>query len=208
MLRWITLMSISLWVATPAWAHPYGTKFHSMRHELRMGEQGLEAVVILEVPTPVVLRTYQKRYAEAEISNEDAERDFLAWWCERLGQGLTLTIDGQPASGRWVQADHPSNGRGGEKFFVYLLSFQLDAQPSAGERVEVVLDNRSLPKAKMYYSSFAEASSGWSVASNSARDLIGDKADAAEVSEDPEAWTRDEAARALTVVFEPQPAGT
>ncbi len=202
MLHRLLLPILALLVATSAWAHPYGTKFHSMRHELRMGDEGLEAVVILEVPTPVVLRTYQKRYAEAEISTEDAEKDFLDWWCGRLGQGLQISLDGQPAAGSWKPADHPSNGRGGEKFFVYLLSFDFEAQPSLGQRVEVGLDNASLPKAKMYYSSFAEASGAWRVASNSARDLIGEKADAAEVSEDPAAWTRDEEARTLKVVFE------
>jgi hypothetical protein len=200
--RWLTLLLVSLLLAAPVSAHPFGTKFHSMRHELRMGEQGLEVVVILEVPTQVVLRAYQSRYAEAEISTEDAERDFLAWWCERLGQGLQLTVDGQPAAGRWVQADHPSNGRGGEQFFVYLLSYELQQQPAPGGRVEVGLVNASLPKAKMYYSSFAEASGGWRVVANSARDLIGAKADAAEVSDDPDAWTRDEGARSLAVVFE------
>lgn len=200
--RLITALLLSLLLASPAAAHPFGTKFHSMRHELRMGEQGLEVVVILEVPTPVVLRAYQSRYAEAEISTEDAERDFLGWWCERLGEGLALSVDGQPAAGSWVPADHPSNGRGAEQFFVYLLSFRFEGPPPAGERVLVALDNASLPKAKMYYSSFAEASGGWRVASNSARDLIGAKADAAEVSEDPTAWTRDQAARSLKVVFE------
>ncbi len=201
MIRQLTALLLSLLVAGPAAAHPFGTKFHSMRHELRMGEQGLEAVVILEVPTQVVLRIYQSRYAEAEISTQDAEADFLAWWCARLGEGLALTVDGQPAPGRWEAADHPSNGRGAEKFFVYLLSFRFEGPVPSGTQVEVGLSNASLPKAKMYYSSFAEASGAWRVDSNSARDLIGDRADAAEVSEDPTAWTRDEAARSLKVVF-------
>jgi len=202
MLRWISLALLSLLVAAPAAAHPFGTKFHSMRHELRLGEEGLEAVVVLEVPTPVVLRTYQKRYAEQEITTAEAEQDFMAWWCGRLGEGLQLTVDGQPAAGTWKPADHPSNGRGAEKFFVYLLSFEFEVQPTLGSAVEVGLINASLPKAKMYYSSFAEASGTWRVGSNSARDLLGDKADEAEVSEDPDAWTRDEGARSLKVVFE------
>jgi hypothetical protein len=199
--RLLTVL-IALFLASPAMAHPFGTKFHSMRHELRMGDQGLEAVVILEVPTPVVLRTYQQRYDDAGITTEEAERDFMAWWCGRLGEGLSLKVDGQPAAGAWRPADHPSNGRGAENFFVYLLSFEFEQPPTLGQRVEVRVDNTSLPRAKMYYSSFAEASGAWRIASNSARDLIGEKADAEEVSEDPAAWTRDEAARSLKVVFE------
>ncbi len=201
MLRSLALLMLSLLVAAPASAHPFGTKFHSMRHELRMTDEGLEAVVVLEVPTPVVLRTYQKRYADAPVTTEEAEADFLAWWIGRLAEGLELTVNGEPAEGAWVKADHPSNGRGAEQFFVYLLSFSFEAQPEPGAELRVGLINASLPKAKMYYSSFAEAAGGWSVASNSARDLIGAKADVAEVSEDPDAWTRDEAARSLEVVF-------
>ncbi len=202
MVRPFAALLLAALTASPALAHPFGTKFHSMRHELRMGEQGLEAVVILEVPTPVVLRTYQDRYAEAEISTEDAERDFLDWWCGRLAEGLALQVDGQPVQGHWKKAEHPSNGRGAENFFVYLLQFDFEQAPPLGERVEVQLSNTSLPKAKMYYSSFAEASGAWRVADNSARALIGEKADAAEVSQDPSAWTRDEAARSLKVIFE------
>ena len=202
MFRWLVLLLPCLFVAAPASAHPFGTKFYSMRHELRVGDTGLEAVVVLEVPTPVVLRAYQSRYADAEISTQDAERDFLAWWCSRLAQGMALKVNGEPAPGQWVQADHPSNGLGGEKFFVYLLSFQADGALELGSRVELELDNASMPKARMYYSSFADASGGWRVAENSARDLIGDKADTEEVSEDRAAWTRDERARQLKVVFE------
>jgi hypothetical protein len=105
----------------------------------------------------------------------------------------------------WAPGAGPRSDRGrpaGERFFVYLLRFAFDAQPQHDRRVEVGLDNASMPKAKMYYSSFAEAGAPWSVASNSARELLGEKADAAEVSEDPAAWTRDEGARTLRVVFE------
>ena len=182
-------------------AHPYGTKFHSMRHEIRVSADGLEAVVILEVPTPVVLRQYQKRYGEAEVTPEDADKDFLAWQCGRLGEGLALAVNGEPAVGQWVPADHPSNGRGGERFFVYLMSFSFDHPPALGDRIDVTLPNASLPKAKTYYSGFADAGAPWLVAENSARDLIGDRADAKEVDDDPDAWTRDEAARTLKVVF-------
>ncbi len=184
-----------------AHAHPYGTKFHSMRNELRVTPEGVEAVVVLEVPTQVVLRQYKQRYAEAEIAPEDADRDFLAWQCDRLGEGLRLSVNGEPAEGSWVPADHPSNGRGGERFFVYLMRFAFDAAPALGERIELALDNGSLPRARMYYSGFAEAGEPWAVVSNSARDLIGEKADAKEVDDDPDAWTREEAARRLEAVF-------
>ncbi len=202
MSRALVPLLLALLLGPEAWAHPYGSKFHSMRHELRLGERDVEAVVVLEVPTQVVLRAYQKRYSHAEISTEDAERDFLSWWCGRLTEGLSLTVDGQPAKGRWQQADHPSNGRGGEEFFVYIVRFAFDEAPAQDRAVELVLDNASLPKARTYFSAYAQADAPWRVATNSARELIGGKADVEEVSEDPAAWTQDEAARSLRVVFE------
>jgi len=172
-----------------------------MRSELRITGAGIEAVVTLEVPTPVVLRSYQQRYAEVEQTPEDLDRDFFQFQCERLGQGLSLALDGAPVEGAWVPVDHPSNGLGGELFFVYLMRFEPAQPPQLGAAATLTLRNESLPKARMYLSGYAEAGLPWAVASNSARDLIGQRADEKDVGDDPDAWTRDEQARVLEVSF-------
>jgi len=122
-----------------------------------------------------------------------------------LKEGLQVRLNGEPLSGDWTPADVPINGKGGENFFLYILTFaptrlDLDSAP-----VEITIDNQSFPRAPMYYSAYAAGDQGWNVAENSVEPLLGEASAIADVSENPAGWTRNPSARQLRVRFERAP---
>ena len=109
-------------------------------------------------------------------------------------------MDGTPVKADFQPLEHPINGKAGEQFAVYLVGVQLDKpEKSWGTDFTLELTNTAFTEPPMFHSAFAKASEPWTVAANSARDVLGDAVDIEDASEIPEAWKQDEALRTLTI---------
>lgn len=187
---------------TPAAAHPFAATEYSLRTAFKASDEGLVAFVVLEVPIPVVMKGIGVA-AEDDLSakkrkvvryNEDT-------W-KAMASGLTLKVDGTPVKGEWLAIEHELNGKAAEGFFVYMVGFAF-ADPTAAVRKDkctVTVENSGYADVPMWYSGSAVALEPWTVASNTAQDVLGEAS--ARSLTDPDRWTRDDKMRQMEVRFE------
>lgn len=198
------LLLLTLGVAN---AHPNEFSAYSMRSLVRMSENGLHAMVLLEVPINDVMNEFRERLIETEqvdpgnIEQEDIDEFNRLQW-ERLAAGLQIKINGETPEGAWEPVDTPINGKANAGFFVYMLWFKPD-QPDKewGAKITVEIDNQGYKDLQMYLSGYADSREPWQVTENSAQKLLGEGALVQEANVDPKAWTMDEAMRHLRVVY-------
>ena len=101
-------------------AHLFWPTFHSAKSALSIDAQkGLQAAVVIEVPTFELLARFKQHYADLDLMKEieagrfDAlEAKFRDLQFEQFARDLTLEIDGKPAAGKWRPVDTPINGKG------------------------------------------------------------------------------------------------
>src|SRR5688572_1369170 len=193
-------------------AHLFWPTFHSAKSALSIdAEKGLQAAVVIEVPTFELLASFNQHYADLDLMKEieagrfdELETKFRDVQFERFARDLALSIDGKPASGKWRAVETPINGKGTEGFFVYMLEFAFTAAPKLGDRVTVRLENKALPEAQVVMANVAEASAGWRVVESSIPppEEYPQLPEGAEYAqEDLAIWSIDPVKRDLRVVF-------
>ena len=206
-------LALLLCIALPASlaAHLFWPTFHSAKSALAIDqERGLQAVVVIEVPTFELLASFKEHYAALDLMAEieagrfdELETKFRDVQLERFAGALALEVNGRSAAGKWRPVDTPINGKGTEGFFVYMLEFAFDRPPELGQRVEVRLRNRALSEAQVVMANLAEAEDGWRVVESSIPPPAEypELPEGAEYSEELGLWSIDEAKRDLRVVF-------
>ena len=194
------LLPLAAVLVTPtAIAHPFSSDAYSLASVLRVSDRGVMAVVVLEVPVPVVLADVQSRIdagagRKKALSAHDKSR------FDDLGAGLSLTVNGQPQKVTWRPVEHPSNGKTAEGFFLYWVGAQLPLDDAWGQTVDVSLDNTAYSDVKMVYTGSAEARDGWTVTENSATTTLGVDVSTLDKN-DPAAWSEDPSLRKLQVTW-------
>jgi hypothetical protein len=192
-------------------AHLFWPTFHSAKSAVSLDDaKGLQAVVVIEVPTFELLASFKEHYASLDLMAEieagrfeELEAKFRDVQLERFAGALALEVDGKSAAGKWRPVDTPINGKGTEGFFVYMLEFAFDSPPALGERVEVLLHNKALPGLEVVMANVAEASGRWRVLESSIPPPAEypELPEGAEYSEELGLWSIDPAKRDLRVVF-------
>jgi hypothetical protein len=205
---------LAVWAVLPAAlsAHLFWPTFHSAKSALSIdAEKGLQAAVVIEVPTFELLAAFKQHYADLDLMKEieagrfdQLEAKFRDVQFERFARDLALSIDGKPAAGKWRAVETPINGKGTEGFFVYMLEFAFTAKPLLGDRVAVRLENKALPESQVVMANVAEASTGWRVAESSIPppEEYPKLPEGAEYAQDDIAiWSIDPVKRDLKIVF-------
>jgi hypothetical protein len=192
-------------------AHLFWPTFHSAKSALSIdAEKGLQAAVVIEVPTFELLARFKEHYADLDLLKEieagrfdELEAKFRDVQFETFTKALALSIDGKPATGQWRPVSTPINGKGTEGFFVYMLEFAFTAPPQLGKRVAVRLENKALAEAQVVMANVAEASGGWRVAESSIPppEKYPDLPEGAQYADDVALWSIDPVKRDLRVVF-------
>jgi hypothetical protein len=188
-------------------AHPFGQQYYALRSEVTMLADGPRIVVGGEVPIMVVLTEFRHFFRGVVRPGPAEDAAYLERKLEQLQEGLQLEVDGQPASGAWVALDDPRNGKSAEGSFTYFLVFE-PAQPwdLSADRLSLELGSGAYRDVPLWFSAYAvvapEGTTGWAVADNSARALLGAAADDPTALTEPSGWSQDEAMRSTQVVFE------
>ncbi len=192
-------------LSVEAGAHPYGPEYYSFRTVVDLDGRDLRVTTTVEMPTMKVLEEFAARYGHLEEIGEKEDREFFESMLERVGDGLTVQLDGQAIEGDWTAADSPINGRADEKFFYYIVTFsKAGALPAGGGELQVI--NRVNEAAEAYYSGWIRPGAGWAV-TGSNLNALGASAQSEDVSEVKEAWSKDGALRNLQARFAPAPEG-
>ncbi|TVQ89220.1 MAG: hypothetical protein EA397_15715 [Deltaproteobacteria bacterium] len=157
MLILLTLLATSL-------AHPLGLSEWSLRTGLHVGEEGLTAMVIGEVPVSVVARELREAGAQSKTGRSIVDA-YTAKRQAELIEGSELRIDGKAHAVRWVPAPSPINGKAVDGFFVYAVVARVD-QAELPSSFEATLSNRAWPRADLVYAADVRTEAPWS--SNSA----------------------------------------
>jgi hypothetical protein len=196
-------------------AHLFWPTFHSAKSAVSIdAEKGLQAAVVIEVPTFELLASFKEHYADLDLMKEieagrfeQLEAKFRDVQLDRFAAALVLEIDGKRADGKWRPVDTPINGKGTEGFFVYMLEFAFTAPPELGDRVAVRLLNNTLTGLEVVMANVAEAGGGWRVAESSIPppEELPKLPEGAEYAKDLGLWTIDPAKRDLRVVFARDP---
>lgn len=180
-------------------AHPFSSNEYSYRTAVKVSDKGAVLLVVLEQPIQTVMRELDLENVEGGKAAQRRKIDKYnerIW--EQMGEGLTVTLDGQEISGTWRAIEHEMNGKAAEGFFVYMVGFDskgLSELPAGG--FELVIDNKGLPEAEMVYSGGASAVEPWSIQSSTAQELLGEKSELA--LDDPGRWTREAGMRHFVV---------
>ena len=143
-------------------AHPFGPKYYSFRTVIVLDGTTLKLTTAVEAPTMKVLEEYAKLYGHLDEIGEREDREFFELMLKRIGDGLTVTIDGKAVQGSWVRADSPINGRADEQFFYYIVQFEAVSALPTGP-CEIVLTNRIYQDEESYHSGWIKPSAGWKV---------------------------------------------
>jgi phosphate-selective porin len=193
-------------------AHLFWPTFHSAKSAISIDtEKGLQAAVVIEVPTFELLARFKEHYASLDLLKEieagrfdELEAKFRDIQFEGFTKGLALEIDGKAAAGTWRPVETPINGKGTEGFFVYMLEFAFTTPPQLGKRVAVRLENKTMPEAQVVMANVAEASGGWRVVESSIPppEKYPDLPEGAQYADDIALWSIDPVKRDLRVTFE------
>jgi hypothetical protein len=209
------LVVAALCLAGPAMAHPLSRDAWSLRNAVKLGPDGVQAVVILEVPADVVMAALRADFegeATGEELDETVARARVRRWNEDqwsdMARGLELRIDGQVAPGEWSPLRSDANGKGGEGFFVYVVGFRPKQKRSPiwdlGDEVTLELRDTIAPDAPMFLTAMVATDGPWAVETNSADSVLG-RGNSTPDLDDPESWSEDPSLRTLTVTFVRRP---
>ena len=193
------VLAAALGTPPAAQAHPFAATEYSLRTAFKASDEGLVAFVVLEIPIPVVMKGIgvTKEDDLATKKRKVAKYNQSIW--RDMAAGLSLTIDGEKVEGEWLAIEHELNGKAAEGFFVYMVGYAFgepnDLVAKDGYTVSVV--NTGWSTVPMWYSGSAVALAPWQVDANTARDVLGEKAE--RKLTDPDRWTRDDKIRHMVV---------
>ena len=195
----IPLLAAAVWTTPAAQAHPFAATEYSLRTAFKASDEGLVAFVVLEIPIPVVMKGIgvTKEDDLATKKRKVAKYNQSIW--SDMAAGLSLTIDGEEVEGEWLAIEHELNGKAAEGFFVYMVgyAFREPEDLVAKDRYTVSVVNTGWSSVPMWYSGSAVALAPWQVDANTARDVLGEKAE--RKLTDPDRWTRDDKIRHMVV---------
>ena len=211
LLRVVPLLLASLLVlAGPMAAHLSWPTYHSARSAVSLGEQGLEVVVVLEVPTFRLVADFKEHFSELDLMAEieagrfeTLENQFRDVRFVDFAATLGLELDGVPAVGSWEPVDTPVNGKGTEGFFVYMFEFVFEQPPVPDARTTVRVLNQAFAGEEVVMANQAKAGEGWQIEESSIPQPEAFDLPAGAELEDPELglWTIDPVKRDLRVTF-------
>lgn len=193
-----------LWLCVAAaTAHPFDATYYSSRAALKADAEGLEILVVVEVPTAKILDEFLTLYGDPTQLDEQANEIFRQRQFEKLAGDLHLRINKKRASGQWRPVDSEANGRGTETFFIYLLEFVPEEPTSwaSAELLDIRLDMEVFSRDFIYLSASVDAEAPWSVVKNSAESILS-KADEELIDPETGRWTVDPRLRRLKVTLE------
>ncbi len=193
---------VAAWAASPAFPHAFWPTFYSSKTAISLDENGLRAVVVVEIPTVSLVPKFRQHFAGVDLKKEiqegrfeDLEARFRDHLFEELGSGLSLEIDGRGTPGRWQPVDTPANGLASEGFFVYMLEFEPDEPlllDAPGEH-RLRVRNDLYPDKNIVLANYVETKEGWQLIESSTpqppaeSDLtVGSPAEIAMWSQEPE----------------------
>lgn len=196
------MLAASPLLTRSAIAHPFETDLYSLRTMVKIADSGqMTALVVLEVPMQVVLGGLDVQEGDSQRKQQKALEDWNTSTWDKMAEGLTLTVDGEPVKGTWRPIEHPTNGKGAEGFFVYLVGFDLQQElPKEGYVLRI--ENRSYPDKPMVYSGSATAQGPWELVRDSSRDALGDQVDTP--LSNPGRWSKDPAMRDIEIEVRPK----
>jgi hypothetical protein len=208
----LALLLLALCWPTASIGHPMSRDAYSLRNAVKLGPDGLQAVVILEVPADVVMGSLLEDFeggATGEELDEQVARAKVRRWNEGqwdlMGAGLKVFVNGEEAPGEWGALRSDANGKGGEGFFVYMVGFRPKSKAAPiwdfGDEATIEIRNTIYPDKPMFLSALVSYGDGWTIGSNSAKDVIGEKAEVPDLT-NPDAWSEDPSLRTLTVVYQ------
>jgi hypothetical protein len=191
--------------APPAAAHPFSRDFYSMRSGVRLDDGQIQAVVVIEIPTPKIMMEFVRKYGYKSDYSKGEMDEFTEYQFDRLGPMLHLTVEGREVEGTWEPVDDPRNGKGGEGFFLVMVAFSPAEPVELPARVEVGVTNEAFEGEPMYYSGYAEAGQGWVLLHCSAEDFVGNLDSSVDFQTELDAWTDNPELRTVTARFERRP---
>jgi hypothetical protein len=211
---------LGLLLAVPAGSHSYWPSYYSAKSALSVGAKGLQAVVVIEVPTFAMVSNFREYFSNIDLMAEieagrfqPLEDEYRDAQYKELSVALELTIDGEKAAGSWQPVDSPANGLSTEGFFVYMLEFVFaDAEPGqgtknlptgAGAKISVRLQVNVLEEEQLMLANLAVASDGWEVLASSIPppEEYPELPKGSVLVDDLAMWSEDEVKRDLRVTF-------
>lgn len=195
-----------LLMPTLAQAHPLSRGNYSLRTALRVSDQKLDAIVILEIPTGVIADAIKSPIAQLGAAPTTEDRmnvlgEYKDAQFQALAAGLTLTVNGQSYGGRWLPRPSVYNGAASasDGFFMYIVEFHPETPLPTGDTLNVTLLNQTYPNAPMVYSAQVLPGTGWLVKSSSASEVLPNEP--YDIN-DPKFWVEDPSLRNIKVTFE------
>lgn len=182
-------------------AHPLSKDSWSLRTAIRVADEGVDVLLVLEVPFDEVREALQQAaQAQPDTPPPELVRAYGAKVLERLGGQATLQMNGAPVPGRFSPKDHPMNGRGSASggFFLWMVAFEPQAGWSLTDPVSLTVSHADFTEESIVYSAMSVAGAGWRVAHDSARDVL---PSGPYLIDDPSFWSPDPRLREVTVRF-------
>ena len=216
----LSAVLLSLLLAAPAGSHSYWPSYYSAKSAVSVGAKGLQAVVVIEVPTFAMVSSFREYFSDIDLMAEieagrfePLENEYRDAQYEELSAALELTIDGAQAAGSWQPVDSPANGLSTEGFFVYMLEFVFaDAEPgqgtkdlptAVGAKISVRLQANVLEQEQLMLANLVVASDGWEVLESSIPppEEYPELPKGSVLVDDLGMWSEDEVKRDLRVTF-------
>lgn len=186
-------------------AHPLARDRYSLRAALRLDGDRVDALVVLEIPFDVVVKSLGGELQAsgvdpASASAREARDAWTASVWKRLADGLVLTVDGVVPAGAWAPSDNRYNGKGvaSEGFFLYVVEFRPAGPITLDGDVTLDLVNTGWTDAPMSYSAVVMPGKGWTVTEHSLSGVLPDRP---YDLNDPAFWVDDPGLRALRARF-------
>lgn len=131
-------------------------------------------VVLLEVPMAAAVVLFQEQFRHLDLAAEiragkieELEDLYRTRQFARLSAGLSLRIDGKPASGEWQPTELFGNGYGLDGFFIYELRLAPPAALRTSEGHDITLRLKAFERETVMFAHLARSSSALRVLSSS-----------------------------------------
>ncbi len=203
----VGILLITIAATSTAAAHPFDARFYSHRIVIEARPGTLGVVVSMEIPAAQVMKDFAAAFGDREEVGEEQDREFASQVFARMGQNLTVLVDGEVREMAWQPVPDVPNGVGNGRFFVYHVQATTPVT-FGGEPTEVLVTNDNEIDRPAYYSGWVFAEDGV-VAVESSLTGIGRDAAGDDAFDKAGAWSADPVNRDLAVTLRigpPEPA--